>query len=261
MKATEHGGVISAGKRWIRRVALQRGLFIGRVEAGEALNTLQSHLAYVLSELKINCVLDVGAHKGEYAGMLRNLGFNGRIVSFEPVADHYAALVENRHGDARWSGHQLALGSDDGAAEIHVSRASTFASLLRPSDYGRERLARQMREVRCEQIQIRRLDGLYAECVAGIDEPRVLLKTDTQGFDMAVIEGAKASMGDIRVLQAEVAVKHMYEGMTTGIFDLIPRLQSLGFELTCLVPVARDPVDHLRIIEMDCVLCRLSGDR
>src|SRR5262249_21217973 len=128
-------GVAAAVKRWMRQGALRRGGFIGRATAPDTRNTLGSHLASVIAALQINCVIDVGAHAGEYGRMLREIGYTGRIVSFEPVPEHYARLSEALGHDPQWRGRQIALGAADGHADMHVFKASTFASLLSPGEY------------------------------------------------------------------------------------------------------------------------------
>jgi hypothetical protein len=56
-----------------------------------------------------------------------------------------------------------------------------------------------------------------------------------------------------------VSVRPVYDGMP-GYWDVIERLNALGFELSALFPVTLD--DKLRVIEFDCVMiraCRASG--
>jgi predicted xylose isomerase-like sugar epimerase len=68
------------------------------------------HIATVLRLYAVNCVLDVGANRGQYARMLRRRGYRGHIVSFEPVATTFAewsdapqAIPNGRCIGARWA--------------------------------------------------------------------------------------------------------------------------------------------------------------
>src|SRR5947199_61122 len=48
---------------------------------------LRQQLLILFAALQINCVIDVGAHFGEYASFLRDIGYEDTILSFEPVQD------------------------------------------------------------------------------------------------------------------------------------------------------------------------------
>src|SRR5205823_5261370 len=76
----------------------------------------------LLHRLRVNCVIDVGAHCGEYGRQLRGAGYRGQIVSFEPVAASFASLERRSLRDPGRSVHRLALGSAPGRATMHVAK-------------------------------------------------------------------------------------------------------------------------------------------
>ena len=95
------------------------------------------HLQWVFRRLAINCVLDVGANRGQFAKRLRLAGYTGRIVSYEPVAEHHGALTEAAADDPAWFVNPWALGDQNGTAEINVV-PGTMSSMLSASDFGKE---------------------------------------------------------------------------------------------------------------------------
>src|SRR3954447_22036707 len=113
-------------KRWIRR----RGWELRQIDPGRSLD---EHLHFLLPHLQINCVIDVGAHKGEYGQFLRALGYTGRIASFEPVSTNFTHLLKTVSGDSQWHAFQYALGSGDEQREIHIMQGPSFDSFLEPS--------------------------------------------------------------------------------------------------------------------------------
>ena len=55
----------------------------------------------LLARHEVDCVLDVGANVGQYANAIRKNGYQGRIVSFEPLSDAHAKLTARAAGDDR----------------------------------------------------------------------------------------------------------------------------------------------------------------
>src|SRR3954452_3990844 len=45
--------------------------------------------AKLLASERVDVLLDVGANEGQYAVRMRRAGFDGRIASFEPLADAF----------------------------------------------------------------------------------------------------------------------------------------------------------------------------
>lgn len=240
-------------KGFLKRALARLGYHLERFPC---CNTLDAHLLRLVTTLKINCVLDVGAHRGDYGLQLRGLGYKGRIVSFEPVAENYAALAQRCTGDARWLAHRVALGAEDGTRDINVFSGSTFSSFLPPSAYGNAAFGAKMRLQRTETVAVKRLDGIFDLCVAGLARPRVLLKMDTQGFDLTVLEGAGSRLDQILAVQTELSVQPLYKDMSTDFAAALLAFRQRGFDLSGLYPVNWDPHDELRVVEFDCLLCR-----
>jgi len=242
-------------KGLLKRTLAKFGFYVGRFPQA---STLDRHLLHLFSVLRINCVLDVGAHYGEFGTLLRELGYQGRIVSFEPVPENFSALTQCGSNDKGWLVYPFALGAQESSASMRVTGSSHFCSFCPPSTYGEEQFGDKMKITRDQLVTVRRLDTLFDECVAGIAAPQVFLKMDTQGFDLEVIKGAGDKLNQIQAIQTELSAKPIYDQMGTALADGIAALQQHGFDLTGFFPVTWDRSDMLRVIEFDCVLCRAA---
>ena len=211
-------------------------------------------LGEVLRRLDVNCVLDVGANKGQYGLMLRSVGYKGYIVSFEPAAEPFQVLERVAKRDPKWTVHQWALGSQPATAAMHVMRSSEFSSLLTPTDYSVRRFQRSAPVDHEEQVKVRRLDQILPAVIRHVRDPRLFLKVDTQGYDLEVIAGAGRALERMRGLQSEISVVPLYE-RAPDMFQSLPAYRSRGFELSGLFPVVYDP-DADRVLEYDCVMVR-----
>ncbi len=214
---------------------------------------LRAGLSELFASLRINCVIDVGANCGQYGDFLRRIGYQGRIVSFEPVSTSFELLSERSKNDNAWHAHNLAVGSSSQTLDINIMNSSDFSSLLPASHYGSSQFAKATAVNRTERVQVVRLDSIIDEIVEGIEEPRIYLKVDTQGYDLQVLEGASGCLQLVLGLQSEIAPKPIYEGMPDYLTSLA-RLNALGFSITSLVPVTRD--EKLRVVEFDCLMVR-----
>ena len=88
---------------------------------------LREHLLAVFSALRINCVLDVGANWGQFAYFLRQIGYRGRIISFEPVSSSYEKLQLRCANDPEWSAIRLALGDREANLRVNPTEDTNFA--------------------------------------------------------------------------------------------------------------------------------------
>lgn len=240
---------MSSARHFLRQVLGKVHLHVTRTPP----DTLGTYLSQLLQRLNIDCVLDVGAHFGEYGRFLRGIGFAGLIISVEPVEANFERLEREARGDGHWAVHHLALGARDGVSEINVTEGTDFTSFLSPNAYSTAEFPGSSRVVRRERVPVQRLDRFVQDCLGGAGNPRVYLKLDTQGYDLEVLRGAEGCLHRIVALQSEVSVKPIYEGQPS-LTEALTHLGTLGFEVGGLYPVTRDQAG--RVVEFDCVALR-----
>jgi FkbM family methyltransferase len=240
------GPLVRAGRGLVRRTGYA---VVWRNPRGYSLPT---HLMAVFRRLGVNCVVDVGGHFGEYGSGLRRYGYRGRIVTFEPLRENVERLLATRGDDPDWRVVNAALGAEEGSGAFNVSADTALSSFLEAGPPLTEEQGHGIAVAERREVEVRTLDGVWDECVAGLSEPRVFLKLDTQGWDLEVLRGAERSLPRLAGLQSEVSVLPLYEGMTPYL-EHIGRLASLGLELSGVYPVAyRD----LSVVELDVVFVR-----
>lgn len=185
-----------------------------------------------LQHYGISTVLDVGANTGQYAGELRRYGFEGRIISFEPLSDAFAALQAKTEGDEGWSARQLALGSQPGTGEINVAKNSWSSSL-------RELLPAHLQDapdsayIGKQAVTISTVDEQID--ALGLNKERIWLKIDTQGFEREVLAGAVRSLPILQAVQLEISLTPLYaDGLLLE--ETLAFFSERGYELFGLEP-------------------------
>jgi FkbM family methyltransferase len=183
----------------------------------------------------IDLVLDVGANAGQYGRFLRNIGYEGRIISFEPLSSAFAALEQTRRGDILWEAHRVALGDHDGSATLNVSGNSESSSLLSMLPAHLEAYP-DSRYVAVEQVPMTTLAGVIGEAARG---SRIFLKIDAQGYERQILEGARGELDRVTGVQVEMSIVPLYEGEPL-MHQMIPFIADRGFILMSLEPGASD---------------------
>jgi FkbM family methyltransferase len=212
------------------------------------------HLKRLFDLLRIDCVLDVGANLGQYRNFLRDeVGFEGLIVSFEPIPSHVRTLSERARSDELWVVEGYALGESTGEAPFNVMANSQFSSFLTPDHNAVELFEAENQISRQVTVPVRILDDVFPDIKRRFNCKSVYLKLDTQGYDLEVLKGAANTLSTIRALQTEASVKPIYKGMPDYTAS-IGTLEGLGFELSGIF--ANNSGHFPRLIEFDAVMVR-----
>lgn len=238
-------------KARVRNCLRAAGVEVVAVQPGS--NLLGLHLRMLFSAYKISCILDVGAHRGEYGLWLRRNGYRGDIVSFEPVQVNFHDLARVAAGDARWHCVNYALGAENKVAPINVAFATDFSSFHTPNAASLAMYGQSPAVQRSEEVEVRRLDTVLDTLPVNVSRGRIYLKLDTQGWDLEVIAGAQGVLDWISALQTEVSVQPIYEGMP-AMADSLAMIAERGFVPSGFFPVNFD--QGFGLVELDLVAVR-----
>lgn len=229
--------------------AVAAGLRLPDIGAIRSFNQ-QARSMDLIRRLDINIVLDVGANRGFWSRHLRLSGYGGHIVSFEPIAGNAAAIDAKRKGDSKWRAESCALGSEAELADFTVIYSGpgdeTVLSSFLP--------IRQNDTRKCiEQVEVKRLDSFWPLLRTLAKEPRIFLKMDTQGYDPQILAGAGIVLDHVHLLQSEISVEPLYDGMMPYTAAL-RAYEDEGFRLMDLFVVNRTETGG--VLEYDCLMAR-----
>jgi FkbM family methyltransferase len=237
--------VIRFAKRLLRTFGIEVKKYLpSRSEAAQTVHLLKTH--------RINIVFDVGANVGQYGHFLRDAGYRGRIVSFEPLAAAHAELVLAAKSDALWEiAPRMALSDAAGGAEINVAGNSVSSSLLGMTE-AHLAAAPFAANRGTEPVRLERFDAVAGTYLGNGD--RGYLKIDTQGYEDRVLAGAQTMIEHVHGLQLELSLLQLYQDQP--LFDeMYRRLRDLGFELHAIFPEFYDQTSG-RLLQFDGVFFR-----
>jgi len=151
-------------------------------------------------------IFDVGAHRGGYAKCVRRFNDSARIVAFEPHPTTFKVLQENIK-DLNIETYNIALGNRSDVAMLYDYKqkgGSEHASLYESTiaDMYHE-------ETQCYRVGVDTIDDVMSRLrIASID----LLKIDTEGNELAVLQGAISAIKErrIKVIQFEFNATDIY---------------------------------------------------
>ena len=227
-------------KRLLRRVDLElRNFSIEKSENARFFTMLSHH--------KVNTIFDIGANEGQFGVILRDFGYKGKIISFEPLTEAREKLHRISQNDPLWEiAPQAAIGDEDGEIEINIAGNSESSSVLKMLDSHLE-AAPSSKYIGKEKVLVRKLDTLSQDFID--DNSVVFLKIDTQGYEEKVMNGAHALMKNIVGLQLEISLVPLYEDHSL-LDEMLQNIKEKGFELWGISTVFSDP-NTAQLLQID----------
>lgn len=209
----------------------------------------------LLERYHIGVIFDVGANVGQYARELRQAGYRGRIVSFEPLEEAFSRLDRERQQDEAWEAYRIAVGDTAGTVVLNVAQNSQSSSLLEMLP-AHVRVAPGTDCIRREEVPADTLASLIDRHRR--PNERLMVKVDAQGYERRIVESAGPRLADVTGFQLEMSLLPLYQGETL-LADMVQLMAALGFNLLSLEPGYADPRTG-RLVQVDGVFFR-DADR
>lgn len=239
----------------IRRAANRLGLDVHRHRPE---TTTSWQLARMLAAHRVDTVVDVGANVGQFALALRDAGFRGHIISFEPLPSAHDRLREASRHDPFWNvAPAMALGEQDGEVDLNVAGNSVSSSVLEMLD-AHALAAPESRYASTVRVPLRRLDDAAGDYLR--PDATIFLKVDTQGYEDQVLSGAPRLLGRAVGVQLELSLVPLYAGQR--LYDeMLARMSERGLNLWSVASGFVDPRSG-RMLQVDATFFRaIRGDR
>lgn len=224
----------------------------------------EDHLQMFFAHFGVDCVFDVGANAGQYGLMLRRIGYNGSIISFEPVPELAEELRRLAAKDGNWHIEETALDSAVRRIDFHVMADTQFSSVHAPLnveffvtpptrqiDRAGDAIKDMNKVLRQINISTATLDLFFRKYRDKLGFRHPYLKMDTQGNDLAVAQGAGDIITEFVGLQSELAIQKIYDS-PTDYKSAIEYFSSKGFVLSAFVP--NNPGHFPYLVEIDCIM-------
>lgn len=184
--------------------------------------------------LSVKTIIDVGANQGQSALRFHRAFPQARVFSFEPVSGTFQRLAENTRGCPNIHISKIALGAQPDTATIQLQSNSEWNSLTNGVNVARTEGAAS------ETVEIQTLDEFArANQIERID----LLKTDTEGYDLCVLEGSRKLLEAQRISLVLAEVGFGTSKRHTSFVELTRWLDAYHFGLYAFYEMVHHPMD------------------
>jgi FkbM family methyltransferase len=167
---------------------------------------------FVLQNLSCECVIDVGANRGQFALISRKIFPRATIHSFEPLEEPAQIFKKIFNNDPNVFFYPYAIGCEKTTATIYVTESSMFPGAT---------------EKETRQVTVLPL----SQALGNTSIPHAsLLKIDVQGFELVVLQGSEDILKKFSHLYIECSFIELYQGQALA-YQVISWLEKRNFAL------------------------------
>lgn len=225
-------------KRWLRGHSIT---LLGR----ESSNLFFPDFDRILQSLVASprpIIFDIGANEGQSIERMLNIFQSAKLYSFEPIpslAERLSKKFSAEIEEGKLVVQNLACGNSNTKSIFYVNAISGHSSLLKLNNS--QWLIRRSNEVGTspENYTVEEIDVSIVKLDTFVDQFAIknidVLKVDTQGTEIEVLQGAKRLLSDNRigVIQVEVIHNAIYNSKST-FFELEKLLESHEYRLVAV---------------------------
>lgn len=195
---------------------------------------LYKRIAKHILTFKEYTVIDVGASDGWFARIIYHFSPHVHIVSFEPLKNEeiLSGLNQLKEKYSTFEYHNLGVGSEEGTLELKEYGGSGLSSLSEIVNESYSLKGFDVSLVKKQQVKIITLDTFLKD-----SSKKLILKIDTQGFEMEVLKGCKRLFEEnhIDCVIIELATIKKYEGQPL-FYEFLKFFEERDFILFDLYP-------------------------
>lgn len=200
-----------------------------------------------------SCIFDIGASNGEWSRTIATVYPDADYHLFEPLADrldyYHAKMATTLAAHPNFALHKIGLGDKSGTQEMAIYTGgfgSTFIEMERiKREQDRIRTSGQLDAI--EEFPVWRIDEYITK--AALPQPNII-KMDTQGFELAIIEGGPEIIQQADILLLETWLFRGYGAATPLLHELMGKLTvGLGHTLVDFGDTYRHPSQRLTSID------------
>ncbi|NOH01016.1 MAG: FkbM family methyltransferase [Chloroflexi bacterium] len=181
----------------------------------------------VLQSLVCECIVDVGANRGQSALIARKVFPNALIHSFEPLEEPARVFRTIFGNDSKVKLYPYAIGREKTTATLHVTKDDDSSSIL-PVSQTQSAIFPGAAEVEAREVTVLPL----SEALDAVSLPAAsLLKIDVQGFELEVLQGSEDILDKFSHLYIECSFVELYKGQALA-HEIIAWLAQRGFVLS-----------------------------
>lgn len=178
-------------------------------------NYHQKKINQILKKIKINNVVDIGAHKGEFLNNIMKIKNRTNIYSFEPQIEICNQLKKKFKKKKNVKISNFAISDKNIVKRLNISIKTSTSTF---SNYNQKSYWKKIKDfllsglknrsiIRSEKVKTITLDHFFEKKRLKID----LLKIDTEGHEYQVLKGAKKLLKkNVRFILIEFHLSKIY---------------------------------------------------